>query len=238
MSELERIKAKLRALLSKTVENGCTESEALAAAEKAQELLSRYGIEADEVGAPEEWAEDYVGLGARRRPRDSLWMALGFFCNCKAWLSRTETGWRVRYFGRPCDVAVASYLHDILERAIVAALADYKRTDSYQRRRKPSTRRAALRAFEIGMSDRLKTRLVQLKWLRVGQDEALMTAFQEPIETELLRRGMAFTRLPKLLKPAARAKSDREAGRTAAEGVALNAGVAGATAATGGLIAP
>lgn len=40
-----KILAKVRALLEKTVAAGCTESEALAAAEKAAELLDKYGLE-------------------------------------------------------------------------------------------------------------------------------------------------------------------------------------------------
>lgn len=41
--------ARIRALLMKTVDNGCTEEEAMAAAAKAGELMDRYGLESSEV---------------------------------------------------------------------------------------------------------------------------------------------------------------------------------------------
>lgn len=47
--ELERVFPKIKALLDKTVANGCTEFEAESAARKAQELLQKYNIELDQI---------------------------------------------------------------------------------------------------------------------------------------------------------------------------------------------
>ena len=49
MIEREKIAARIRALLAKTVENGCTEAEALAAAQLAAKLLQQYELTLDEV---------------------------------------------------------------------------------------------------------------------------------------------------------------------------------------------
>lgn len=43
--ELPLVMRRIEALLKKTVENGCTAGEALSAFEKAEELVSKYGIE-------------------------------------------------------------------------------------------------------------------------------------------------------------------------------------------------
>lgn len=45
----ERIAAIIRALLEKTVANGCTEDEAIAAAAKAAEMLAKHNLTVDEV---------------------------------------------------------------------------------------------------------------------------------------------------------------------------------------------
>ncbi len=44
-TELTRVKARIRALTEKTVSNGCTEAEAMAAAEMVGRLLERYAIQ-------------------------------------------------------------------------------------------------------------------------------------------------------------------------------------------------
>ena len=49
MSERERIAARIRALRAKTVENGCTEAEAMAAAKKLAQLLADYNMTMDEA---------------------------------------------------------------------------------------------------------------------------------------------------------------------------------------------
>src|SRR3546814_7664627 len=44
---------KIRALLRKTVENGATEAEAMAAASKAEELIAKYDVETTELDIKE-----------------------------------------------------------------------------------------------------------------------------------------------------------------------------------------
>ena len=43
-TELGKVKARIRALAAKTVERGCSEAEAMAAAAKVGELLDVYGL--------------------------------------------------------------------------------------------------------------------------------------------------------------------------------------------------
>jgi Protein of unknown function (DUF2786) len=47
--ELARIKARIKALTEKTVANGCTEAEAMSAAEMVGRLLERYALSMDEI---------------------------------------------------------------------------------------------------------------------------------------------------------------------------------------------
>ena len=53
-ADLDRVLARIQALRAKTVDRGCTEQEALAAAGKVAELLDRYGLSLSEVELKEE----------------------------------------------------------------------------------------------------------------------------------------------------------------------------------------
>jgi len=53
-TELSKVKARIRALAAKTVERGCSEAEAMAAAAKVGELLDVYGLSMSEVELREE----------------------------------------------------------------------------------------------------------------------------------------------------------------------------------------
>ena len=66
-ADIDRLVQRIQALRAKTVEQGCTEQEALAAAAKVAELLDRYGLSLSEVslrGWPpfRDWRNDR-GLG-------------------------------------------------------------------------------------------------------------------------------------------------------------------------------
>src|SRR5262245_63408229 len=80
---------KIRALMAKTVENGCTEEEALAALAKARALMDVYVVSDDELALTKEEAAIL-----RREPPDSkdphrikvsLVEAVATFCGCEAW---------------------------------------------------------------------------------------------------------------------------------------------------------
>ena len=64
-SERQEIAAKVRALLAKTVDKGCTEQEAVAAASKAKELMDRYQVDLSEA----ELEEDGFAKGTARIAR-------------------------------------------------------------------------------------------------------------------------------------------------------------------------
>jgi hypothetical protein len=69
-TELSRVKARIKALAEKTVSNGCTEAEAMAAADMVGRLLERYALSMEEIDVREErcvQVEVPIG-GKRRRP--------------------------------------------------------------------------------------------------------------------------------------------------------------------------
>ena len=71
-TELSRVKARIQALAEKTVSNGCTEAEAMAAAEMVGRLLERYALSMEEIDVREErCVQIAVPIGGKqRRPID------------------------------------------------------------------------------------------------------------------------------------------------------------------------
>ena len=140
-AELARVLQRIQALRAKTVEQGCTEQEALASAKKVAELLDRYGLSLGEVEMRDQACEG-VGIetGRRRRaPLDECVPTIGAFCDCKVWSEAAASG-AIRYvfFGLPADVEAAHYLYDLVAVTFATETARFKEDDA---RLAPNARR-------------------------------------------------------------------------------------------------
>lgn len=225
--ERRRLREIIAALQAKTTGAGCTEAEALAAAEKVSDLLSKHGVEDVEALDFEEWR---VEIG-RRSVVDDLWDRLAIYCHCKLWYSRSwgSRGWTIVYFGRWNDVAVAEYLHTLLERSIRAAIRSFQKTPEYKRRRSARTKREATKAFTEGMAQSLSAKLWAIQWRRTpfvdGTDHhALVLQPLAAVDAELKRRGMVFDESLKPVKGAGKGFDNAKgSGHAAARDIDLNA---------------
>ena len=170
-TELARVKARIKALADKTVANGCTEAEAMAAAEMVGRLLERYALSMDEIEVRQTrcvQAEVPIG-GRRRRAIDACVPAIARFCDCKVWLARaarqdpdaedfdwTEPGSRYVFFGFETDTSLATYLFAVIDRAIATETDAFKRTNP---RLRAVRLRQASASFQHGMAARIAARL-------------------------------------------------------------------------------
>ena len=156
--EVAKVKARIKALAEKTVSNGCTEAEALAAAEMVGRLLERYALSMEEIDVRAALCVQVeVRLGGiRRRPIDACVPAIARFCDCKVWLSRDAAGAAYVFFGFEPDTSMAAYLFAVIDRAMAVEAAAFKR--SVPRLRSPAVVRAG-RSFQHGMAARLAERL-------------------------------------------------------------------------------
>ena len=131
-AELARVLQRIQALRAKTVEQGCTEQEALAAAKKVAELLDRYGLSLGEVEMRDQACEGVgVDTGRRRRaPLDDCIPTIAMFCDCKVWIETAASG-AIRYvfFGLPADVEAAHYLYDLIVVTFATETARFKKED-------------------------------------------------------------------------------------------------------------
>jgi hypothetical protein len=161
--EREGLLNKIRALLSKTMDAGCTEGEALAALGKAQAMKDAYAITEAELNLTrEEKAILRSEPPGTKDPHLIKWQIMGVvgkFCNCGSW--RKNKKWRgggIVYCGLPADAQFATWLLDALTAFVQAELFKYL-VDAG-----PSNedRREAIRGFVYGCCERIRERLEEL----------------------------------------------------------------------------
>lgn len=158
----EDIAAKCRALAAKTVENGCTEAEALAAAELLTKLLQKHNmtmgeaeLKATSFDHSKQRVADEVGV--------RLWKvasAIGKLTGCTYWQSAVGVNpVEYNFFGFEHEVMVARYLLAICCRAMRTEEARVNRSNALY---VESKRRRLLLPFLDGMRDRLAERLLEM----------------------------------------------------------------------------
>lgn len=118
---LERVKA----ILAKTMENGCTEEEAMTALAKARELMATYEIDEKELNE----FDREKAVNHKTAPADpydikkQLATNVGKFTRCKAYRDIDKT---VNFAGRESDSLFAVWLLDTLQRFTMRALRKHQ----------------------------------------------------------------------------------------------------------------
>ncbi len=228
--ERARVKARIKALAERTVSRGCTEAEAMAAADMVGRLLERYALTMDEVDVrAEPCVRTEIPLGGRRRrPIDGCVPAIGRFCDCKVWLAREAQQASYVFFGFEADVSLARYLFTVIDRAITTSLAEFRRDH-------PALAGTMLRrasdSFQHGMAHRVAERLGAMH----AEREAAMAAARSNgtalilAKTQVVAQAFAATsvRLVSTRGLAARRNAAYRHGQAAGERVNLNRPVEG-----------
>ena len=158
----EQVAERIKALMSKTVDRGCTEEEAMAALDKARALMDAYEITEAELQLTKE--ETAV---LRSEPPNSLdphnikfhlMGAVADFCSCQAWQLRKREGKAITFCGLPSDVQLAIWLLDHLTGFIQAELANHLIATLPPK----SERRRVITGFVRGYCERISDRLSDL----------------------------------------------------------------------------
>lgn len=165
LAALDRLKTRIQALRAKTIDNGCTEDEALSAAAKVAELLDRYDLSLTDVeirAAPCERRE-YETHRKKRIPLDDCIGAVANFCDCRVWREK-QPGGEARYvfFGLRSDIEVAHYLTGLIDAAVRSEVGRYKTTAEYRRFRHQE-RHLANASFALGMVASIADKLTAMK---------------------------------------------------------------------------
>ncbi len=196
---LTKVIERIRALRAKTPDQGCTESEALAAAAKVAELLDRYGLTLSGIEIEQQSCEG-IGIDSTRKragPLDECLHSIATFCDCMAWQEKTGAGYlRTIFFGLPADVEAAHFLHGRVAGAIDTEVAAFKAGKTYAETA-PGDRRRATHSFQLGLAEGIQHKLKTLKKERArtvqgsgGQD--LVPLKSAAVEDGLSKLGLRF----------------------------------------------
>jgi hypothetical protein len=171
LAALDKLKTRIQALRAKTIDNGCTEDEALSAAAKVAELLDRYDLSLTDIEIREAPCElrEYETHRKKRIPLDDCIGAVANFCDCRVWREKNQVGaTRYEFFGLRSDIEVAHYLTELINTAVRSELGRYKTTSEYHRFRHKE-RHMANASFALGMVASIADKLTAMK---SGRDEA------------------------------------------------------------------
>ncbi|ODN71200.1 DUF7168 domain-containing protein [Methylobrevis pamukkalensis] len=154
-----RIIERTRKLRERTTKRGCTEAEAIEAAQAVARLMEEYGLDDNDV---EIGREDVACKSQGKAARDRLWPVVAHVTNCASVISAGRDGNRRIFYGRAPGPEIAVYLFTLLDRAIDRAIRDFRESQVYRRRRSPKTRAQAVAEFTVAMVIRLRYRLLDM----------------------------------------------------------------------------
>ena len=166
--ELDDIKRKISALAQKTVENGCTEHETMAAMAMVGRLLQSYNLTMDECDVRKSLCVTiHIPVdGAKRGPIDTCVNPLTALFNGVCWFARdwTEQGRQTKYafFIQSQDAEALRYLFAVIDSAIENGAKQYKRSADYAMLDKVDKRKATS-SFQRGLAHRVAERLREMR---------------------------------------------------------------------------
>ena len=154
--------AKLRAMAGRTTAAGCSEAEALSAAEMLGKMLDQYGFSHADLGkvAREEIKEHRLTeCGAVIGNVSRVATSVADFCDVKVWKSTMDGS--LTFFGRESDCLVAKQMMISFYHAVGIEWFLYKRANPGVAKQ-PN----AKKSFEFGMVGRLASRVREMKMAR------------------------------------------------------------------------
>ena len=195
-AELSRLLQRIRGLRAKTVDQGCTEQEALAAAEKVAELLDRYGLSLGELDFQAQPCDGVAVQTTRKRlvPLDDCVPAIAAFFDCRVWGENPGGGpLRYLFFGLRADITAALYLYELVERAFETETELFRAGPVYAGL--AGNRRSAVTSFQNGLASGIRDKLKAIRAVRAkrqssGRDLVLMKAAL--VDEEVAKLGLRF----------------------------------------------
>lgn len=156
----DKMRDRVRALLAKTTGNGATEAEALAAAEKARELIDIYNIDlasgVDRLGSGA--IIDYAGGIGARDLVSCIAPAIGRFSDTTTW--RRDN--RIAFCGDRIDVDFACYLFESLRDLRDRELVRWRGSEDGRFAAAQMRGEQVNRAFTLGFVERIRARLDEI----------------------------------------------------------------------------
>jgi hypothetical protein len=237
----DAIAAKIRALLAKTTENGCTEAEALAAAAVARRLMDQHRLSQSDVEIEAEPIDTALvdrPTAQKLSPVDYTLHGIDAYCGVKTWFSTridTTSGqvrMCVKILGLKADVEMARYLYGMLadairiegEHYVVQFKADRWGASSAETKRVKQT-------FQVAMASRINSRLKEMaetanEVAKTSNGTALVVVKEAAVDAAFAALNLRFGRSSRGLSMSG-GHSAANAGRAAGDRVNLSRPVGG-----------
>lgn len=174
---------KIKSLLAKTVQNGCTEAEAMLALDKAKELMDEYTVTETDLAFDEPCEVNTEPKNDPDDIRSRLSMAVGAFCACRGFKNGFE---RIAYVGLFSETVFAHWLLDTLEEFVRRECRNWLAANPSKYR----VRRLETRGFIHACSDRIAELLYQLARERHQPGTDLVVKKNALIEVTLKNAGI------------------------------------------------
>jgi hypothetical protein len=181
---------RVRALLAKNIASGCTEGEALAALEKARELMAAYEIAETDILPETEKAQIFsTGHADPYRVKWQLSHAVGKFTRCRPWRSYCDG---VTFCGLESEVDFAAWLLNTLQQFVLREVQAYRAELVRENGRAP---RIMSSSFVHGVTERISDRLLELVSTEpTGKGKDLMLSRNALIEAAMAAAGISNLR--------------------------------------------
>lgn len=204
----ESLLRKIRALLAKTTENGCTEAEMLSAMSMAQAMMDAHEVSQDEINETKKENAIKETMKDMRDPhhiRAYMTVKISEFTNTKCWRNEYKSQkWRYNFVGLSSDVEFAIWLTEHLTMFVQKELKNYIWINSYTSL-EASSKRRVINGFVLGCTAKINTRLGELiaqGKVKANQNaNALIVVKSELIERKMQELGLS------LLQPHQRSSS-------------------------------
>lgn len=190
MSNRDKLIAKIRGLMAKTIENGCTEAEAMSALNMAQAMMDAYEVTDADLHLGDEKAQ--VVENNHRDPhniRRSLVMSIARFAGVKTW--QADKG-KFKFCGLQADCEFASWLLDKLGYYVTHQLNWHLVRPNIDK----DNRRQHINGFVIGCTGRINERIRELiaasESKASSNANALVVIKNELIEKKMQELGLKF----------------------------------------------
>jgi hypothetical protein len=164
MNKKQNIIGKVKALLSKTVENGCSEAEALNAAEKVGQLMRDYDLSITEVefNKGEFVTGEFLTKSSVQGHIHNIVYAIALFTDTKSWFTRKPVI-KYSFFGSESDVRVAEFMCQFFLDTIETEIKLFKKSNTYKEESLTMPGKTLTTSFKHGICSRLGKRLVEMK---------------------------------------------------------------------------
>lgn len=193
----ESIIKKINLLKEKTTANGCSEAEAMTAAEMISKLLQEYDLSMTDVEIRSQvFLKEELGVkGSNKKPIHDITPAIGILTDTKTFFIRRGNLITYTFFGAKKDVDFACYLFDLLSNAMDNEYAKYKNTSEF----KMIGGKSARSSFYKGMIIRLSQRLINMKekMSNDAENAGLVLYDKMGITNEMFKKNNPFMKIKK-----------------------------------------